>query len=137
MNLKKHPPVLVHALLIFLFIFLFSINLVSAAPEDFISYWNTSANSTGSSDSSSITLPITGTYTVNWGDGTSNDSVASHTYSAPGVYTIIINDSAITGFRFNNVGDKCRCMHNLDARIKLLNSKNLFLAWKKERLCFI
>ncbi len=76
--------------------------------RDFVSYWDTTQTSDGSSASDSVTLPITGTYNVNWGDGTSNTSVASHTYSSEGAYRIVISNMSGTTFRFNNVGDRLK-----------------------------
>ena len=69
----------------------------------FISTWDTSIVYTGSSANNQIKLPLidTGTYkfTVQWGDSTSNvitswnQPEVTHTYAAPGVYTV-----TITGF---------------------------------------
>ena len=65
---------------------------------------------------SSVTLPYvnnTGaTYsgTIDWGDGyVSANTYAnrSHTYSATGLYTIVINGT-VTGFKFNNSGDRLK-----------------------------
>ncbi len=92
---------------------------VSADTPDFISTWNTSATSTGSSGPTSITLPLvsSGTYdfTVDWGDGntsrvTSWDSVnKTHDYQTEGVYTITISGTFV-GFQFNNGGDKLKLL---------------------------
>ena len=46
----------------------------------FVSTWNTTATSSGSSASGSITLPITGSYVVDWGDN-STSTTATHTYT--------------------------------------------------------
>jgi len=84
-------------------------------PNVFISRWNTSLNSTGSSNSNQIKLPLeeTGIYNfiVYWGDG-SNDTITAwnqaevtHTYSSSNEYDIVILGDII-GFRFNNNGDK-------------------------------
>ncbi|NBX75169.1 MAG: BspA family leucine-rich repeat surface protein, partial [Proteobacteria bacterium] len=80
-----------------------------------VSTWKTDNTSTGSSASNQITLPLesTGTYdfTVDWGDGTQNtitsgtDANRTHTYATAGTYTVTINGT-ITGFRFNNTGDR-------------------------------
>lgn len=66
----------------------------------FLSTWNTSAVSFGSSNASQITLPLTvyGTYNfiVKWGDGSQNiitsynQPEATHTYASPGVYNLNI-----------------------------------------------
>jgi len=58
----------------------FIINTISAAP--FMSYWNTSITSTGSSNASQITLPIVGNITVQWGDGTTTYNTTSHNYTS-------------------------------------------------------
>jgi surface protein len=83
----------------------------------FITYWNTSATSTGSSNATQVFLPIYNggnyNFTVWWGDGTAvnvtswNDADANHTYATSGIYNINISGT-ITGFRFNNVGDKLK-----------------------------
>jgi len=71
--------------------------------KPFISTWNTATTYTGSTANNQIRLPLisTGTYkfTVNWGDSTSdnittwNQAEVTHTYAAPGTYTV-----TITGF---------------------------------------
>ncbi len=84
-------------------------------PSSFISTWNTTRTSTGSSASNQVKLPLvsSGTYNfnVNWGDTFSNTITAwnqtavTHTYGTTGVYTINITGT-IVGWRFNNGGDK-------------------------------
>ena len=75
--------------------------------SDFISTWTATSN---------ITLPLTpgGTYdmTVDWGDGTSIDTITAwnasaktHTYASAGNYDVKIKGT-IKGFSFNNLGDK-------------------------------
>lgn len=86
-------------------------SLSSASP--FISTWDTSLTSSGSSDSSTISLPLvsSGTYdfNVSWGDGntnlvtTYNSTNATHTYATPDNYTISINGT-INGWSFENAG---------------------------------
>ncbi len=87
-------------------------------PESvFSATWNTSAVSDGSSNATTISLPLelTGTYLfrVDWGDGNSTlvttwDSPESnHTYAEEGVYTVNITGT-IEGFRFNNGKDKLK-----------------------------
>ena len=81
----------------------------------FISTWDTTNITSGSSNSNQITLPLesSGTYNfiVDWGDGTSdtitqyNQAEVTHTYLNEGIYEIKINGT-ITGFRFNNLGDR-------------------------------
>ena len=84
-------------------IVLVSMVTVSALP--FSAVWDTEK---AGSATKTIILPITGTYTVNWGDGKTNTSVATHVYNATGNYTINITNIAETGFRFNNGGDKLK-----------------------------
>ena len=87
--------------------------------DNFNSTWNTTKTSTGSTNSTAIKLPLEsgGTYnfTVWWGDG-SNDTITvwnqanvTHNYSSAGEYDIVI-DGNITGWRFNNVGDKLKIL---------------------------
>lgn len=83
----------------------------------FISDWDTTLMSTGSSASNQVTLPLYegGIYdfSVSWGDGTSsrirsfNAPDVTHTYAAGGVYRITIKD-IINGFRFNYTGDRLK-----------------------------
>ncbi|MHA1674718.1 MAG: BspA family leucine-rich repeat surface protein [Promethearchaeota archaeon] len=97
-------------------------NMESNSPKpnavtDFISVWDTTKTSSGSSNASQIKFPLqpSGTYnfTVNWGDGNSNtitvynQAEVTHTYSSQGQFTIAINGS-IKGWRFNNGGDKLK-----------------------------
>ena len=99
---------------LFIFLFLFLADFVNAQgdPEDiFSAVWDTTKTGTGSSNTTNIVLPITGTYLVDWGDGTSNNSVATHTYATPGTYTINITNTGITGFGFNNSGDKLKIIN--------------------------
>ena len=84
----------------------------------FITRWNTSLTSTGSSNATQIALPLesSGTYnfTVDWGDGT-NDTITAwnqpevtHTYhNSPGIYTLNITGT-LRGWRFNNGGDRLK-----------------------------
>ena len=81
----------------------------------FVTRWNTTNVSSGSSDSYSIRLPLlsSGTYDfyVNWGDG-SWDHIDSylnneHTYSTQGEKTISINGT-VDGWSFNDSGDKLK-----------------------------
>ncbi len=73
----------------------------------FISTWDSTKTSTTSSATSNITLPITGTYVVDWGDN-STSSTATHTYTGANTGTTTVTISVtgtITSFRFNNSGD--------------------------------
>lgn len=86
---------------------------------DFVSVWETSNTSGGSSNSDQVTLPLEsgGTYSfeVNWGDGNSDtitawdQSEVTHTYSAEGEYTITITGT-IDGWRFNDTGDRLKLL---------------------------
>jgi len=85
----------------------------------FISDWNTTNTSAGSSTSTQIALPLesSGTYdfTVDWGDGNDdvitvwNQAETTHTYAVSGAYTITITGT-IDGFRFNNTGDRLKIL---------------------------
>jgi hypothetical protein len=88
----------------------------SVTPQPaFISTWKTDNQTTGSSTATQVRLPLesSGTYNfkVDWGDGSAstittwNDVNTIHTYAAAGTYTLTIVGT-ITGFRFNNSGDR-------------------------------
>jgi hypothetical protein len=84
------------------------------SPEMFVTTWDTTLISTGSSTGNQIRLPLisTGSYSffVDWGDGTSsiitswNQAETTHTYSNTGRYTVIIT-GALVGWRFAGTGD--------------------------------
>ena len=86
-------------------------SLVKIPAKPFISTWNTATTYTGSTANNQIKLPLiaTGTYkfTVQWGDNTSsvittwNQAEVTHTYPAPGVYTVTIT-GFIKGWDFAN-----------------------------------
>lgn len=85
--------------------------------KQFISTWDTSNTSAGSSSSNQVTLPLTqfGTYigTIDWGDTTTSPLLYSnrtHTYSSPGIYTITISSNLFSGFVFNNTGDRLKLL---------------------------
>ena len=74
----------------------------------FITTWETKA------DGESITIPTTGTgysYTVNWGDGTSDTTIytgnATHPYATIGEYDVKITGT-FPRIYFNNTGDKAK-----------------------------
>ena len=83
----------------------------------FVSTWDTSKTSTGSSAGTQIKLPLhlLGTYNfvVQWGDGTENQITAynqteiTHTYSVSGIYTVTIS-GICTGWYFNATGDRLK-----------------------------
>ena len=73
-------------------------------------------DNTGTSNNDQFTLPWTGTYDVDWGDGNTETSVVdtqTHTYASAGTYDVKV--TAATGrIEFNNGGDA----------LKLLDIKN-------------
>lgn len=94
-------------------------NPVASNPKEFISVWDTTKISEGSSSSNQVCLPLesSGTYnfTVEWGD-MNNDTIinwdqptAIHTYNSEGVYTISIMGTII-GWRFGFGGDKLKIL---------------------------
>ena len=86
-------------------------------PEMFVSTWNTTLISSGSSLLNQVKLPLvsTGLYSffVDWGDGTSsiitswNQTETTHTYLLPNVYTIKIV-GICEGWTFANIGDRLK-----------------------------
>ena len=86
-------------------------------PIPFISVWDTSKTSSGSTSGSRIMLPLesTGTYNfvVNWGDGSTNtitvwnQTATTHSYSESGIYTVTITGT-LRGWRFGNGGDRLK-----------------------------
>jgi surface protein len=83
----------------------------------FISVWDTSRNSIGSSNVNQVKLPLASNgnygFTVYWGDGKSDsissysDTAATHTYSTSGEYSLIITGT-LKGFSFDNSGDRLK-----------------------------
>ena len=88
-------------------------------PQTFVSVWDTSRTSTGSSTATQIRLPLvsTGSYNfiVEWGDGSTdrirtwNQAEVTHTYAAAGVYQLTITGT-LNGFRFANTGDRLKLL---------------------------
>jgi surface protein len=86
-------------------------------PGAFISTWDTRLTGSGTSNSSSIVLPLYGTQaiTASWGDGTTSNISSStqvertHSYATPGIYTVTITGSG-QGFRFNGSGDRTKLL---------------------------
>lgn len=94
-------------------------NYIYSISNVFVSTWDTSLISTGSSDSNQIKLPLVpdGVYNfyIDWGDGNEDyinqwDQVeTTHTYSYSKKYQISIRGE-IKGWRFNNTGDKLKLL---------------------------
>jgi len=90
----------------------FSVPFVSD-PSAFVSIWNTSLISSGSSNSNQVRLPLQSegvyNFTVDWGDistdiiTTWNQTNVTHTYASAGVYTITIT-GMIEGWWFDYWG---------------------------------
>ena len=108
----------------------------SQDPNDFLSVWNTTKTSSGSSDSDQVRLPLesSGTYNfmVDWGDE-SNDTITiwdqvavTHTYAFAGAYNITITGTII-GWWFNNGGDRLKILEIKQwGCLQLGNSGNYF-----------
>jgi len=85
----------------------------------FLSVWDTTLTSTGSSPNNQVRLPLEegGIYdfAVDWGDGSRhlitnwNQPEATHNYTSTGIYDIKL-DGLITGWRFNNYGDRLKLL---------------------------
>ena len=108
-------------------------------PNAFVSVWNTSKTSVGSSNSSQVRLPLeaTGTYDfkVDWGDESNNTVTiwnhanVTHTYTTEGVYTINIT-GIIVGWRFNNGEDRLKILEIQQwGNLRSGNSANYFYSW--------
>ena len=93
--------------------------LVSTTP--FVSNWDTTQTSFGSSLVNQVQLPleISGVYnfTVDWGDGSPidtitvwNDPLTLHTYALAGTYVLTITGQ-IEGWRFNGFGDRNKLLN--------------------------
>jgi hypothetical protein len=65
----------------------------------------------GTSTSTQFTFPATGTYTIDWGDGTVEEltGAQTHTYSEAGEYVIRVT-GGLTAVTFNNGGDKLKLL---------------------------
>ena len=96
-----------------------SVTSSTITENSFISTWNTSNTSAGSSTSTQVTLPLesAGTYsgTIYWGDGTTSGLTYANrtrTYASAGTYVIKIAATTgnCTGFRFANTGDRLKIL---------------------------
>ncbi len=84
-------------------------------PNYFISTWDTTQVSDGSSNATQVRLPLTSSgeydFTVDWGDSTTDHITAwdqdesNHTYASAGTYNISIHGTII-GFVFSGGGDR-------------------------------
>ena len=85
--------------------------------SSFITVWNTLLTGSGTSNSSSIVLPLFGTQaiTASWGDGTtslisqSTQVDRTHSYATPGIYTVSITGTS-DGLGFGDAGDKTKLL---------------------------
>ena len=88
--------------------------LANAGTGNTIMVFNTLMTGGTGSIANTLVLPITGNYIIDWDDGniityTSVTTNALHVYGTGGVYTLnIINNGGMTGFRYNNGGDKLK-----------------------------
>ena len=71
-----------------------------------ISTWDTEKLGGTGSATKVLLLPMSAGNTVDWGDGTINN-LNTHTYASGGVKTVKIYGQ-VTGFRFNDLGDKLK-----------------------------
>jgi surface protein len=101
----------------------------------FVTRWNTTRTSSGSSNTSQIRLPLEagGTYNfvVQWGDGTS-ETITSSTlglrrYAAAGVYNVTITGTLV-GWRFNNGGDRLKLLDVMQWGTMLLGNNGSYFA---------
>ncbi|MFX1236125.1 MAG: BspA family leucine-rich repeat surface protein [Promethearchaeota archaeon] len=105
-------------------------------PASFLSIWDTTLISTGSSNIDQVRLPLesSGTYNflVEWGDGTQDaitswgQSEVTHAYGSEGVYSINITGT-IVGWRFNYGGDRLKLLEITQwGCLRLGNSRGYF-----------
>ena len=82
------------------FTMLLVVPLASASP--FMTEWVSSydLSGQGGSNSTTIVLPITGAFTVDWGDGITNSNISTHTWEGAGVKTISITNDGENCFSF-------------------------------------
>lgn len=94
-------------------------SLAFSGKAPFVSRWQTSNTSTGSSLSNQVALPLVvgGDYrfSVDWGDDSSDEIIShnqaeiTHTYASPGEYTISIYGK-LNGWRFAGTKDKLKIL---------------------------
>lgn len=95
------------------------LTFANIAPPSFTFTVNTANTSTGSTAADHFKLPLFngGVYdfNVDWGDGSNdditayNDAAADHAYASAGTYTVKITGT-ITGWKFNNTGDRLKIL---------------------------
>ena len=107
-------------------------------PKPFITTWETS------SDGESITIPTvsgeTYSYTVNWGDNSTDNMTytgnAAHTYTKAGTYTVSISGT-FPRIRFGSINDMGRTMGTTAAgQIRTVEQWG-DIAWTSMRLAFV
>jgi hypothetical protein len=76
------------------------------------------------SDPDQMDLPMAAGVEVDWGDGTVNN-LNTHTYSSGGIYTIVIFEE-VTGFKFNNGGDKSKLIDVIRCRSLNVDDTSMF-----------
>ncbi len=79
------------------------------APVDARFIISVKTDNIGTSNNDQFTLPWTGDYDVEWGDGvtdTGQSGSTTHTYSAAGTYEISVTPTSNCRMNFNNGGDK-------------------------------
>lgn len=87
------------------------------APVDERFIISVKTDNTGTSNNDQFTLPWTGDYDVDWGDGntdTGQSGTTTHTYATAGTYDVSVTPTNECRINFNNGGD----------RLKVLDIKN-------------
>lgn len=94
-----------------------NLRLGGGAPADERFIISVKTDNTGTSNNDQFTLPWTGDYDVEWGDGntdTGQSGATTHTYATAGTYDVSVTPTNACRILFNNGGD----------RQKLLEVKN-------------
>jgi len=86
--------------------FTLSAGFLGGPKSEMITTWDTEKLGGTGSATKVLLLPMTAGNTIDWGDGTINN-LNTHTYASGGVKTVKIYGQ-VTGFRFNNGGDKLK-----------------------------